>query len=194
MSKMNVACLLTSWYSMSLEATLQATGFEDDVVDFINGNVDAKDDEVSSALVDAEARSWAAQHISQWRRCAKGDAPLLVFQDDVFFASDSTNVFEATKGLVREGMTGCKLIAFLGAAAPDEAPSQEMQQLLANTTANGVAPARSASPTPAYILWPMAARALLDLLPLEVAVPEFLNRQVSEGKVLAIAAVPALVQ
>ena len=40
MSKMNVACLLTSWYSMSLEATLQATGFEDDVVDFINGNVD----------------------------------------------------------------------------------------------------------------------------------------------------------
>ena len=188
-----VACLLTRWYSLSLEATLQAIGFEDDVVSFIN-SIEATADVASSALA-PDARAWAAQHVQQWRRCAASETPLLIFQEDVVFASDATNVMEATKAMiVQEGMAAASdLLLFLGAASPDDAP-QGLAKELASSAGGGLVPVCSASPTCAYILWPQAARTLLNSLPLDVPVADYLSRHIAARKVVAMMAVPALVR
>lgn len=185
--KLAVACLLTRWYNLSLEATLQASGFDDDNVAFVNGNNDATSDIVVSGALGPDDQSWAAQHVQMWRKCAASNDPILIFQEDVVFSSD--NVHLATKALAREVGDVPELIIFLGATEPDREPSSAVSSIASACRL----PACFASSTAAYVLWPTAARALLNSLPLDVPVPAFLGRHVAARKVAALMAVPALV-
>ena len=178
-----VACILTRYYSLSLEATLQATGFDDDDVNFISP-VDPTSDVVLSALP-ADVRAWAAQHVSVWRRCAEGEAPVLIFQDDVTFASD--NVLEATRALVAAVDARTHSLVFLGAAMPDDDPTPR-----ATSGIHSLMPVQSASPSAAYVLWPTAARTLLASLPIDASVSAFLGKFIKERKLGAFMALPAL--
>ena len=82
-----VTCILERYYGFELEATLEAAGFDEDNVSFVNP-VDPTEDTVASTLSPAD-RAWAAQHVEAWRRCTTTETPMLIFQSDVAFASSS---------------------------------------------------------------------------------------------------------
>eukprot|EP00322_Chrysochromulina_rotalis_P019602 CAMPEP_0115834836 /NCGR_PEP_ID=MMETSP0287-20121206/3887_1 /TAXON_ID=412157 /ORGANISM="Chrysochromulina rotalis, Strain UIO044" /LENGTH=190 /DNA_ID=CAMNT_0003288281 /DNA_START=39 /DNA_END=611 /DNA_ORIENTATION=- len=171
---------------MTLEATLQATGFENERLDFIKP-VDPTEDVVSSSL-SADERAWAAQHVNAWRQCETSNMPLLIFQDDTAFSSES-NVLESTKSLVAAVENPGSLVMYLGASIGDDTPMHDAQLmdegLAIDFTLTAVS---SACVTNAYVLWPKAAAKLLASLPLDAPVPTFLAQHV--GKAVAVS--PAL--
>lgn len=192
------SCLLERWYGFSLESTLIESGFEDcmEELSFVNGDKIATEDLASSALP-AAAQAWAAQHVHVWRQCANGTSPILIFQDDVTFAS--TEVYHTTAALVAAAQGGeysgsfddsRSVLIILDAAEPDAEASQ-----LAAAAPNGsmLLLARSAAQVTSYVLWPQAARLLLNSLPLDVPVPAFLARHVAARTVEAVMVSPALV-
>lgn len=190
--QLKVSCLLTRYYNFALEATLDAIGFQDAGVDFVDPNFRSSDDVVVSSLP-ADVRVAAAQHVSVWRRCGASNQPVLIFEEDVSFSS-ACDVFKAAKAMAATlesgqdpGCPALKTVMFLGAAEVDpDQPSVEVAGGLA------LAPMRSASATAAYVLWPAAARLLLESLPLDVPAPAFIGRHVEQRLVLAMMASPAL--
>ena len=185
------ACILERYYSFALESTLASTGFEDclDELSFIKDVVVTED--VVVASLPAADRAWGAQHVSVWRQCADRNAPILIFQDNVLFSSD--DVFNTTTALVNavaplDHRTQA-LLLLLDAADPDEEPSRTIVRAPSGGMLTSV---RSATQITAYVLWPVAARLLLDALPLDVPVAAFLARHIAERKMLTLTASPAL--
>jgi GR25 family glycosyltransferase involved in LPS biosynthesis len=185
---LSVACLLTKYYSFALESTLAATGFEDcmDELSFVK-EVTSTEDVVAPA-----DRAWAAQHASVWSKSAETNSPVLIFQDDVTFASSST--YSATEALVTAAEKAgysreAHVIVVLDAASPDEASSHPSV-----TAANGstLKPAQSITQLTAYVLWPAAARVLLEALPVDLPVAAFLGKHVAARSLIALVASPAL--
>ena len=174
--QLTVACILERHYGFDLEATLEAAGFDEDNVSFVKP-VDPAEGVVASALSPAD-RAWAAQHVDAWRRCEATDVPMLIFQSDVAFAS--SGVLEATKALLASA-DACEVL-YLGAAAPFIAE-------LAPAAGHALLPAQSATQTAAYVLWPAAARHLLESLPMDAPVLSFLDKRVAGQK---LAASPAI--
>jgi GR25 family glycosyltransferase involved in LPS biosynthesis len=189
---LSVACLLTKYYGFALESKLAATGFEDcmDELSFVK-EVTSTEDVVASALAPAD-RAWAAQHASVWSKSAETNSPVLIFQDDVTFASSST--YSATEALVTAAEKAgysreAHVIVVLDAASPDEASSHPSV-----TAANGstLKPAQSITQLTAYVLWPAAARVLLEALPVDLPVAAFLGKHVAARSLIALVASPAL--
>ena len=184
-----VACILGRFYSMTLEATLQATGFEDTNISFINP-VDPTEDVVVAHALAPDDRAWAAQHVSAWRQCGASAAPMLIFQDDTAFSSTCSNLLETSNTLVTAVQGGTDLgpteVMYLGPTAPGNPhlKSQGAAIVAGEFTLTSV---RAASTTAAYVLWPAAAAKLLASLPLDVPVAAFMSKHLA-----ALAISPAL--
>mgnify|MGYP007078096385 CR=1 FL=1 len=187
--QLHVACILERYYNLTLEATLQEYGFEGEDVNFIQHA--GKTDDVSGILTGAEYE-WAAQHISAWRACAANQAPMLIFQEDVCFSPACTDVLQATKKMASsaEQIGEDARVLFLGAAVP-AVPSQA-----ADLGAGGgeVMPARAVTQATAYVMWPEAARQLLELMPLDVSVTSFMSKHVEGRRISALMTSPAVIQ
>ena len=192
--RLKVACVLERFYSFQLESTLASTGFEDclDELSFIK-EVPPTEDAVAHSLTAAD-RAWGAQHVDVWRRCAESSSPTLVFQDDVAFASP--NVLSTTEALVAAAEAAGygsgdvpTAVIVLDAAAADQAGSGSPLTTADGSTLSSV---HSTAQVTAYVLWPRAARVLLDALPLDLPVSAFLGRLIAERKVTALVATPAL--
>ena len=172
---------------------MQAFGFEDEDMSFVKQM--KHDDEVVLSTLPPDDRAWAAQHVSVWRRCAQSGKPVLIFQDDVTFSSACSNVLDATKTLVAalEETAPGELIMQLGFAEADDEPLQTAK-LMSGVAAGGLTltPMRSASQVDAYVLWPRAARVLLNSLPLDVPVAAFISKHTVERRVTALMISPAL--
>lgn len=180
--QLSVACVLERYYSFAIEATLEAAGFDEDNVAFINP-VDPSDNTVASTLSLAD-RAWAAQHIEAWRRCEVAETPMLIFHSDCAFASSS--VFDQAKAMVASAAALAPGVLYLGAAASDG--ESEGAAALAPAVAAGahtLLPAQSATRAAAYVVWPTEARLLLKSLPLDAPVLDFLHTHVTGQKMVA---------
>ena len=183
----NIACILGRYYSMTLEATLQATGLDTD--NFINP-VDPAEDVVSATLP-ADDRAWAAQHVTAWRQCSASGTPTLIFQDDTAFSNATSDVLQVTKACAAA-------IDRLKAAGSEHIRSGELMYLGGSDTSHGnacvdvqgftLSTVRTASRLSAYVLWPAAAAKLLAVLPLDMPVAAFLSTHIEQ----ALAITPAL--
>ena len=190
MKDLEVACILDRWYNLSLESTLQEIGFEHVDIKFISPV--GKTNDIAAGSLPPADHEWAAQHVSVWRACASGDTPMLVFQEDVLFLPGCSNVLSATKALVaavKAQTTGddAQILLLGGTASGNETPSQVV-------TEGALVSARAVSQAAAYVLWPRAARMLLQSLPIDVPMPAFVSKHVADSGMMAFLATPALIE
>lgn len=127
--RLSFACVLERHYSMALESTLQAAGLDDEEIAFVNC-VEPTEEDVVSGLPLAD-RHWAAQHVSEWRRAAGREGPVLVFQSDVNLSAACGSVLKPLVAAAEEMSTPLVaapeervLLMYLGAAGPAAAAEQ----------------------------------------------------------------------
>lgn len=144
-------------------------------------------------------RGCAASHAALWQRCAASDAPLLVLEDDLVF--ETPHAVAHTQRLVRaiEAVLAPderRLLLYLGAEAqPREASMRGRQALGAARAANvphSLEEVQWAWQTHAYVIWPAAARLLLEGLPIDAPADVFLSRHFYERRLCALVARPPL--
>ena len=126
-------------------------------------------------------RHWAAQHVSEWRRAAEGDGPVLVFQSDANLSAACGSVLKQLVAAAEEISTPLVkapeervLLLYLGAAAgPDAAGADRADSgaqagaACAEVGEHTLSTVQSACLTDTYVLWPAAARLLLKALPVD---------------------------
>jgi GR25 family glycosyltransferase involved in LPS biosynthesis len=192
------------------EALRGASAGEDEVRTTWDTSLNAKFDrntKVQSdlAMSDGE-RGCAASHLALWRRCVERNGPLLVLEDDLDFADssegaptvgDAARALVATLGAALEPSERT-LLLYLGADAylRDGAPSLRGQQ--ASWAARGanvpvaLKESKWAWQTHAYVIWPAAARVLLQGLPIDAPVDVYLSRHFHERKICGLVCEPEL--
>ena len=191
--RLSFACVLERHYSMALESTLQAAGLDDEEIAFVNC-VEPTDEDVVSGLPLAD-RHWAAQHVSEWRRAAERDGPVLIFQSDVNLSSACGSVLKLLVAAAEEISTPLVaapeervLLMYLGAAGPaagpDGAAGARVGASCAEVGEHTLSTVQCACLTDTYVLWPAAARLLLKALPIDRPVAAFLSEHV--GRKLAV--------
>ena len=191
--RLSFACVLERHYSMALESTLQAAGLDDEEIAFVNC-VEPTEEDVASGLPLAD-RHWAAQHVSEWRRAAEREGPVLVFQSDVNLSAACGSVLKPLVAAAEEMSTPLvaapeerELLMYLGAAGPAAAAEQaggaQAGAPCAEVGEHALLAVQSACLTDTYVLWPAAARRLLKALPVDRPVAAFLSEHV--GRKLAV--------
>lgn len=188
-SRLAVACILEKWYSFQTEATLQASGFEDcmDELQFITDKPVLRDSsEVVASALPAADRAWAGQHVSVWQQCAAAASPMLIFDENCAFTS--SNTFAEVSALVAVCEAGPvantdAMVMILDRALPDDNDSAIVLSGAHGVTLRAV---QSAPAITAYVLWPAAAKALLQMLPLDLPVSDCLSKHVAERTLIAL--------
>merc|ERR1719367_421104 len=124
-------------------------------------------------------RGCAMSHVRAWRTIASGGVPVLVLEDDAVLS----------KGF------GPRLPAVLAAVPPDAdvlylgyIEGAEWR----GKAAPGLFEAEYLWTTVAYLLWPRGARKLLEALPVDEPVDNFMAWQMSTRRMRALAVVPAM--
>jgi GR25 family glycosyltransferase involved in LPS biosynthesis len=159
--------------------------------------------EVESALaMSSGERGCAASHAAAWARCVASGSPLLVMEDDVKFA-DGIDVGDTVRALVAAIEVGLAahertLLLYLGADAyiREGAPSLRGKQAI--WAARGASDtitlkeAEWAWQTHAYVVWPAAARMLLDSRPIDAPVDVWFSRFFYERRLVGLVAQPML--
>ena len=186
--RLSFACVLERHYSMALESTLQAAGLDDEEIAFVNC-VEPTEEDVASGLPLAD-RHWAAQHVSEWRRAAEREGPVLVFQSDVNLSAACGSVLKPLVAAAEEMSTPLVaapeervLLMYLGAAgraaAAEQAGGAQAGAPCAEVGEHALLAVQSACLTDTYVLWPAAARRLLKALPVDRPVAAFLSEHVA---------------
>ena len=157
----------------------------------------------------AGERGCAASHVELWKRCAalSDDAPpLLVLEDDLVF-SDSFGAHMAAliavveRAVPRPAERALLLYpaAFVGPYWRDAQPGLAHRAIRLRTgvavPGGGVVELREACycwQTCCYALWPAAARRLLEVLPVDAPVDNFLSKHILHGRVRALVCEPML--
>lgn len=155
------------------------------------------------AMSDGE-RGCAASHLALWRRCIERNGPLLVLEDDLIFSPPAGqsvgSVVRALVAAIDNGLAAAErsLLLYLGADAfvREGAPSLRGQQASWAARASNVPlslkEARWAWQTHAYVIWPAAARVLLDGLPIDAPVDVYLSRHFHERRLCGLVCEPEL--
>jgi len=125
-------------------------------------------------------RGCCASHLKAWRLAAKGTKPLLVLEDDAvvlhtFTASVSKAVAEAPKG------TGMIWLSSKDRGYPKPFGEVLMSPYFVWTTVG-------------YLIWPATARMLLEMMPMDMPVDNFLAWHIKEGRIKAYSMRPAAVR
>jgi len=122
-------------------------------------------------------RGCCSSHIEAWKLAAKGRKPLLVIEDDAvvmhsFSSSLSKAVEEAPKG------TGAIWLSSKDRGYPKPAGEVLMQPSFVWTTVG-------------YLIWPHAAKTLLEMLPVDMPVDNFMAYHIQQGAIKAFSMKPA---
>ena len=158
--------------------------------------------DASLSMSDGE-RGCAASHVELWRRCAASGAPLLIFEDDLEFATPRAGEWARALATAIEGSlepSERNLILYLGAEAQVRvgAPSLRAKQAIwgarAASTGCELAEALWAWQTHAYVIWPTAARLLLGSLPVDAPADVFMSRHYHEGTLCGLVCQPSLAE
>ena len=127
-------------------------------------------------------RGCAASHVLAWRRCVEKGAPLMVLEDDAKpMPRFDERLVEALKDLSEEEPS----LLYMGycKAAPWR-----------RRVSARVAEAEYLWTTVGYIVWPAGAAVLLENLPVNQPVDNYMAKLIAERKLQAFAATPALVK
>lgn len=125
-------------------------------------------------------RGCSASHIAAWRAAAKAKGPTIVLEDDAVALPSFT---ETVAQAVKEAPKGTHMV-FLSSkdrGRPKRAGKVLMTPDFIWTTVG-------------YIIWPAGAKALLEMLPVDAPVDNFLGWHIREGRVKAYSVRPAAVR
>ena len=125
-------------------------------------------------------RGCCASHLKAWRQCAKSGKPLLVLEDDaVILPTFTSTLTQALKELPKNA-------GALWLTSKDRGTRKRVGKVLMEP--------HYLWTTVGYIIWPAAARALIELLPMDMPVDNFMAWHVKHHAVKAFSASPALVR
>lgn len=125
-------------------------------------------------------RGCCASHVKAWRLAAAKRRPLVVLEDDAVALPSFTKILataleEAPKG------TGMVFLSSKDRGTPKRVGKVLMSPEYVWTTVG-------------YVIWPSAARKLLDMLPMDQPVDNFLAWHIKQGDVTAYSVRPAAVR
>ena len=125
-------------------------------------------------------RGCCASHLKAWRQCVKSGKPLLVLEDDaVILPTFTSTLTEALKELPKD--TGALWLTSKDRGSRKRLGKVIMQPHYLWTTVG-------------YIIWPKAAKALIELLPMDMPVDNFMAWHVKQQLVKAFSVSPAVVR
>jgi len=125
-------------------------------------------------------RGCCGSHIKAWRLAAKSTKPLLVLEDDAVALPAFTSSLEQA---VREAPRGTGMV-FL--SSKDRGWTKPAGKVLMKPSFVWT--------TVGYLIWPAAARQLLNMLPVDMPVDNFLAWHIREGTIQAYSLKPAAVR
>lgn len=122
-------------------------------------------------------RGCCGSHIAAWRIAAKGRKPLLVIEDDAVALSTFTTSLAKALAEAPRG-TGAIWLSSKDRGWPKQVGEVLMEPSFVWTTVG-------------YLIWPHAAKTLLDMLPLDMPVDNFMAYHIQQGTIKAYSVKPA---
>lgn len=127
-------------------------------------------------------RGCAMSHVRAWREvAASAERPVLILEDDAVLAKSFA---KRLKPLLRAAIAGNADALYLGYINGAKWRGK---------VSPGLYEAEYLWTTVAYVLWPRGARKLLDALPVDCPVDNFMAWQIASNRLRALAVVPELV-
>eukprot|EP00316_Scyphosphaera_apsteinii_P001657 CAMPEP_0119303900 /NCGR_PEP_ID=MMETSP1333-20130426/5255_1 /TAXON_ID=418940 /ORGANISM="Scyphosphaera apsteinii, Strain RCC1455" /LENGTH=295 /DNA_ID=CAMNT_0007306679 /DNA_START=175 /DNA_END=1059 /DNA_ORIENTATION=- len=137
-----------------------------------------------------DERSCAASHVALWQRCSKGTDPLLILEDDALLCPDFGRVvqhlIDVVESVTQSGTRS--VVLYLSAERAEFLEHWLSTKLKAPPTGEPLIlrEAQLIDQSSAYVLWPDAARRLLESLPVNVPIHTFISRHVTQLNVRAL--------
>lgn len=144
---------------------------------------------------DPGERGNADAHVALWKQCANatGDAPLLILEDDVLLCDRFGAMTDVLIGLVEKLQTEpAERSTLLYLSGHPELAEQWVPTGIIDPNGREVILREAAYVwgTEGYVIWPQAARRLLENLPLTCPVDIFLGRHLYQHKLRALVCQP----